>query len=84
LKKKIRIKKKKEREGENKTKKTERKADLEKDDEEDKSTSDIVLAYEKDNHKILKEMNEIRTNVDVLKKIVANKYWSITKYSKNL
>ncbi|ORY36076.1 glutamine synthetase/guanido kinase [Neocallimastix californiae] len=59
-------------------------ADLEKAVEDVNSTSDIVLASEKAHHEILKAMDEIRTNVDVLEQIVADKYWSLPKYSELL
>jgi len=70
--------------GELTTKITELKGDLEKAVEDVSNTSDIVLASEKAHHEILKVMDEIRTNVDVLEQIVADKYWSLPKYSELL
>jgi len=55
--------------------------DLEKSVQDVSNTADIVLASEKANREILKTMDEIRTNVDMLEQIVADKYWSLPKYS---
>jgi glutamine synthetase len=66
------------------TKITELKGDLEKAVADVNETKDIVLAAEKAHHEILKVMDEIRTNVDILEQIVADKYWSLPKYSELL
>jgi glutamine synthetase len=58
--------------------------DLEKSVQDVSNTADIVLASEKANREILKTMDEIRTNVDMLEQIVADKYWSLPKYSELL
>jgi len=63
---------------------TQLKDDLEKAIADVNETKDIVLAAEKAHHEILKIMDEIRTNVDVLEQIVADKYWSLPKYSELL
>ncbi|ORX45777.1 glutamine synthetase/guanido kinase [Piromyces finnis] len=63
---------------------TQLKGELEKAIAEVSSTQDIVLAAEKAHHEILKVMDDIRTNVDVLEQIVADKYWSLPKYSELL
>jgi len=54
--------------------------DLEKSVQDVSNTADIVLASEKANREILKTMDEIRTNVDMLEQIVADKYWSLQNY----
>jgi len=58
--------------------------DLDKSVQDVANTADIVLASEKANREILKIMDEIRTNVDILEQIVADKYWSLPKYSELL
>lgn len=63
---------------------TQLKDDLDKAIADVNETKDIVLAAEKAHHEILKIMDEIRTNVDVLEQIVADKYWSLPKYSELL
>jgi len=73
-----------ERIGELTTKITQLKGDLEKAIADVSSTQDIVLAAEKAHHEILKVMDDIRVNVDVLEQIVADKFWSLPKYSELL
>ena len=63
---------------------TQLKGDLEKAISDVAETQDIVLAAEKAHHEILKTMDDIRNNVDVLEQIVADKYWSLPKYSELL
>jgi len=63
---------------------TQLKGDLEKAIADVADTQDIVLAAEKAHHEILKIMDDIRTNVDVLEQVVADKYWSLPKYSELL
>jgi len=48
--------------------------DLEKSVQDVSNTADIVLASEKANREILKTMDEIRTNVDMIEQIVDDKY----------
>jgi len=73
-----------ERIGELTTKITQLKGDLEKAIAEVSETQDIVLAAEKAHHEILKVMDDIRGYVDELEQIVADKYWSLPKYSELL